>query len=710
MFNLLLGRKRKSVSASTIADSSGTDKNQPALLLTDLAQEDDCCVSGGGDNPRFWIGSNKKSNRRESPSKPPWYLFPTEQQQERQKESQQPLKVMMTENCLVVIEDEISEGQCMTRGPEARAVDHGCQDIKLASSSSSAHEYSLVPPTAEQLKHCCWTCHTPLKVTGDRSAGSEICCYALHVHVLLRTPICSVCQDAVVAVVQEHAVDATWTEYLCAGCGAEEADTLFLCDNNEQVCNRAFCWNCVAKANGGGLQGIKQTISLQHANEPWKCPACEPTATLLAIRVPEEDQHVQREKRTLEDIVDELAIAEVKKKECLELLENEDTLRTDIRDELSSGGLTIHELENEVESETLLWRSEQLNHCARLDDFITSLQDELELNHQVHMADVYNNLLTLQSTSVDSSLDNDWVRQADEANDMRDARERRALLGAPVTTILPPSAYEEEHYVDVVELDSVIHSETEANITPDTRLGWRALTRPTKGQILLAKTEEDRRVAEMQVHIRSLKDAQDFGLTLEENQAASLDGLDGISRIRRDTSWFPERKNRTRKSGTDASLLVRQCSSAGADVSSPERFRSEVSAPSSSVRRKKRTKLSYMKNCLRGPYLSDTPERNQSSAVSLLTDPSKALKEHQLEGVRFIWRNTFSDIRLDDGISDNSVVGGCILAHNMVSLYCLETSFLMFVTANINIFWRNRVWERPLPRSQSCIQLLNKHR
>jgi hypothetical protein len=42
----------------------------------------------------------------------------------------------------------------------------------------------------------------------------------------------------------------------------------------------------------------------------------------------------------------------------------------------------------------------------------------------------------------------------------------------------------------------------------------------------------------------------------------------------------------------------------------------------------------------------------------------KILKSHQIEGIKFIWENAFSDFECcKDG--DSTKVGGCILAHNM---------------------------------------------
>lgn len=50
--------------------------------------------------------------------------------------------------------------------------------------------------------------------------------------------------------------------------------------------------------------------------------------------------------------------------------------------------------------------------------------------------------------------------------------------------------------------------------------------------------------------------------------------------------------------------------------------------------------------------------------ITIAEPLAKVLKSHQVEGVRFIWRNTFSDLAYTDASHDDvGNVGGCILAH-----------------------------------------------
>lgn len=54
--------------------------------------------------------------------------------------------------------------------------------------------------------------------------------------------------------------------------------------------------------------------------------------------------------------------------------------------------------------------------------------------------------------------------------------------------------------------------------------------------------------------------------------------------------------------------------------------------------------------------------------VSIAKGFASVLKEHQKDGVRFIWRNSFCDFNKNyNGDENDERVGGCILAHHMVS-------------------------------------------
>lgn len=50
--------------------------------------------------------------------------------------------------------------------------------------------------------------------------------------------------------------------------------------------------------------------------------------------------------------------------------------------------------------------------------------------------------------------------------------------------------------------------------------------------------------------------------------------------------------------------------------------------------------------------------------ITIAEPLAKVLKSHQVEGIRFMWRNTFSDLAYTDPSHDDvGNIGGCILAH-----------------------------------------------
>jgi hypothetical protein len=67
--------------------------------------------------------------------------------------------------------------------------------------------------------------------------------------------------------------------------------------------------------------------------------------------------------------------------------------------------------------------------------------------------------------------------------------------------------------------------------------------------------------------------------------------------------------------------------------------------------------------------------RRKIQTITIAEPLAKALKSHQVEGVRFMWRNTFSDLAYTDASNDDiGNVGGCVLAH--VSFCCLRSGMI----------------------------------
>ena len=533
---------------------------------------------------------------------------------------------------------------------------------------------ACLPPATDSLKRVCWSCHVPLQLSG------ALCCYTMHSHLLLQTPTCSVCQDKVEAVEEDRLQNPNHAEHVCAACGAreDEVDTFFLCDNDDTSCNRAFCWKCVVQAHGGGAAGWQHARSLQEDDSPWYCPVCEPTPVLKQLHVPNIGTEQQR---LLPDVMHELAVAEAKKKECLGLLDHEDSKIVEIRNELKVT-CSSNDLEEEVESELALWKQLQLDHCARLDDFISLLQDELEVNYGVHMAACYGELrkngLASNERLPGENEQPDWVREADAQIAERDARK------TPVTSVLAPAAYKEENYGDVDEIDSQVESEAEET---QVRSTWRnASVRATKDEILCAKLSEDRLMAEQHLDFTARCDDEDVRLTQEECKASYSDGRNGISRIRRDAA---ERLQSRVRSVTVVAQRGKGISSRGTKrlgetlSAPPKKPRPMVySAPTDSAQ--KNSEFANFGNAFQGSTLvlcsegGGSEPQGQVRTVSIARELDKKLKSHQRAGVHFIWKNAFCDFaKSPRGDPTDPAVGGCILAHNMVSSLH-STAFVLF--------------------------------
>jgi hypothetical protein len=151
-----------------------------------------------------------------------------------------------------------------------------CKPLAVASvqsSHESDEEEDAFCRTLDSLTNSCWKCSAKFKLAED-----EFCLYAMHMHPLLKVPICSVCVEEVLAV-ELQSSHGNW----CSGCGRHEDDVemLLLCDD----CPRAFCDTCTALAHGGGQQGQEAVNCLaESSHDSWSCPHCQPPSPLETLQ------------------------------------------------------------------------------------------------------------------------------------------------------------------------------------------------------------------------------------------------------------------------------------------------------------------------------------------------------------------------------------------------------------------------------------------
>lgn len=59
----------------------------------------------------------------------------------------------------------------------------------------------------------------------------------------------------------------------------------------------------------------------------------------------------------------------------------------------------------------------------------------------------------------------------------------------------------------------------------------------------------------------------------------------------------------------------------------------------------------------------DQPSRSMRN-IAIAQPLAELLKDHQIDGIKFMWRNCFSDLAFVDATDEDCEgVGGCILAH-----------------------------------------------
>ena len=555
-----------------------------------------------------------------------------------------------------------------------------------------------IPRTKMDLVKQCWACTVPL---GDL--------YAFHAHPLWQAPCCCLCANAI-AESQEKNQDCSEAssrhdkddnngcndddDDVCMGCANDDCDELVLCDD----CNRGYCARCLAQAHGGGIEGWEFVHAeiLQQSNHdaPWSCPACSPPAALTElVKIVEQQQQRQQDPlhRTEEQVWEELQRVHAAYQEALEILdspERQHQQQNEIRSEIiqSNYFMKAEELQQTVEQEFTAWRDEWEAHAHRVQDHEAILQDEMQTRFNVDLAALYETGFGHEAPKVQNQIDPEWVQQANLALMQRDVQ-RQAV---PAFTM----ALQEEDYQDVEVL--VDSSEDEDNTHnhlaypgAQYRQGFASVQPALPPEYIrqVQKAEEEAH-PELKKCLKSTEDT-DLAETQREELSAANQGLRADQRII--VQQRQRRRSDKKKVATKAKPHVNHNSvpannkggkhSKGPVVTSATAEnsmdmsgavdldvinRTLVQTPHQ-VKTKKRATLVSVSNETPAkprakllPVNSAIPAGRAAPTKKIRFDPAflphlDILKDHQIEGIKVIWDNFFT----------NKKPGGVILAHNM---------------------------------------------
>lgn len=182
---------------------------------------------------------------------------------------------------------------------------------------------------------------------------------------------------------------------------------------------------------------------------------------------------------------------------------------------------------------------------------------------------------------------------------------------------------------------------------------------------------------------RVCNDKQDVRETEEEEHKVSARGTGGVSRVRRDM-YQVVRQRAVRDTKSDRAPKKQRVASADScqQVAGVARL-----AKDDDANLIKADRIGSLGNDDPVPYSGANIFSNSSLVLSsadlaandkvdvantaekirtiTIAEPlAKVLKSHQVEGIRFMWRNTFSDLAYTDPSHDDvGNIGGCILAH-----------------------------------------------
>lgn len=576
----------------------------------------------------------------------------------------------------------------------------------------------------ENFTKCCWNCSEPLRQSPPTSFNDDdnepYLCYAMHSHPVLEYPLCAFCCH------QTEQVELESDSLYCSGCGTHEADQdgaiLVYCDSDQ--CKRHFCMTCLIKVYGGGEEG--ERIARQHigdTKELWRCPICDfPNQHQLKLLGKAIHSIAQQDtSRKVEIVLADLEKAEYEKRLCLERMDKIHEETEEIRNELSQT-FSGKELETEVENEMMnlqeLYRKDEFN----TSDLVNTLQEELQNDHKISLESVYKHLesvykqeqilLAGDSDNAICELDSNVVEKEPDyvlsAN--IELAELYKLLKKQyqqdpdsVKRVFPANIYLEEPYENVEDLCN--------NFVGDMKItegGWTGQIRPKIEEIEKALRMENEDLAKREIPIKiSVDEEQDEEECTREERVVSgrsdaceigsvyarsefrvrrkstnigSYNLNGVSvvddrKMTRSSSFVLCSKRKFNPESNTATLELQSNHATSNELESTKQqaYRANLTTASKSSNNFPESMDTHSLSF--SDYLFESSELslcdncrldggNGMRSVKIATLLSSQLKSFQVMGIKFIWDNCFSDFETKiDG--DESLVGGCILAHHM---------------------------------------------
>lgn len=495
-----------------------------------------------------------------------------------------------------------------------------------------------------------------------------------------------------------------------------------ICD----FCPRTFCILCLSRIYGGGKGGWNTLMKILNDDKPWKCIHCEDPPLLQVMRKhlqdkasgkgdsPEENTSSKDSESQLAQLINDLNNVEDAKEYACSMLENE------VKEKMVSEILTQSKTDNtaanqptdkEVDDVYSEWSKEWEDHYHRIEDTITNLQEHMEvLGLDLDAFYKYRN--SAASTSQESQeSDPSWKHQADAELDKRDMESgltkgsfKGASGYAPQDSDVMYRDLDELSELDLLEIEDINSSEASAKqLEAIAKAGpnpWRSGSCiPEKDIIrfqsralaadnreleslnidpnrLEKKSISERDDAKREMTLR--REASEYGLGKDMKGSRILfRALSDIhkkqkehkkkstSRIRRNS----ENKKRERIKTTSEPKQKKRINpefvrTSNNDLETVQEISSQIFSHSDLTLQS----FSVPKSDCRGGH--------QFKSISITAQQASKLKQHQKEGVKFIWEKVFGDLvhspsdtkrsSKDENLSSNdNDVRGCILAHNM---------------------------------------------
>ncbi len=497
--------------------------------------------------------------------------------------------------------------------------------------------------------------------------------------------------------------DKNYEMEFCSWCGSGDNNgdqgPLFLCDR----CPRAFCENCMTIAHGGGTRSSHIVKSIQEDDKDWSCLYCKPTPIMEVMkkwlwkvssgdnkissfleRISDDASNGSNKDRDSDDdtamLLEQLEMAEDKKAEA-EAMQEYDSERKhwgEIEKEVKELNLDEAAAKEFIQNEFDIWKQKWQDQHDRCSDKIGILSDlldrkNIDLQKFYEQRDSRLGEKYVISDELDAIV-RDVLKRQDEERGFQNMDANGFDHGAVCEMDLEDLTFEELEEIDEINSVQEVIDRMKKTAQKKNKIDFSQtfLNKALPNENVFLKS---RRV---DVRLRNFTESRDQTIDHDDEEYSKQGGNRMI--VTRETKRLNEIMNRKRKRSISPSVATPSKRHSTLKASYPSKNKTLIAPQTISPTPVKKQGKVYQNGdnyscfdndiCVLAqlPMAGESNEKEEfRNQIAVAKPLAIVLKDHQKNGVKFMWDNVCSDMieTISSAKKDDDTVKGCVLAHSM---------------------------------------------